>query len=320
MPDPCASHHWIATTTYADTRYTYMCAQCTATTTDCRSCTRLLDTALEAAHTICDHCLASARKVIADIRDYLRELPDVTREVLGLRAIRYDVSGPASAVDDSRLPFALDVTQDNINAHGPSALRTATGTLSLLESWVEDWVERSGYSPGGYDTLTYLEAHTLWAAQHHPAWDVYLQEARETRAVVRRLAGLAPEREPAPCVHCGGSIVHEWTVQGLADEAVCTGCGMTWRSRRQLEAVNRWHVAVLPETHPDVVVTLEEARAICPAVKRNTINQVLKRDRAMAVPFAPRIRFWGLDRRGRALYVLADIAALASTAREELAS
>ncbi|MFD6093990.1 hypothetical protein ACFWGN_17890 [Oerskovia sp. NPDC060338] len=282
----------------------------------CQDCGRILTTVL----TICDPCLAAARKVIADIRDYLRQLPDVTREVMGLRAIRYDVSGPASVVDDSRLPFALDVAEDSISVNGPSALRTEAGTLSLLESWVQDWVALSGYSPGGYDTLTYLEAHTLWAAQNHPAWDVYLQEARETRAVVRRLAGLAPEREPAPCVHCGGSIVHEWTVQGLADEAVCTGCGMTWRSRRQLEAVNRWHVATLPKTYPDVVVTLEEARAICPAVKRNTINQVLKRDRAMAVPLAPRIRFWGLDHRGRALYVLADIAALASTAREELAS
>ena len=40
----------------------------------CQDCGRILTTAL----TICDPCLAAARKVIADIRDYLRQLPDAT--------------------------------------------------------------------------------------------------------------------------------------------------------------------------------------------------------------------------------------------------
>lgn len=249
------THEWAHDAAHPD-RYT--CPNCDATTTGCQDCKRPLNTAL----TICPDCLTAAKRILTDIRDYLSEISIDAREILGLKAIRYNATSSCSTLDDSRLPFGLDTQEDNINTSGPGAIRTPRGALTLLEQWVDDWANLSGDNAGAHDTLTYLETHTLWAAQNHPAWTDYLTEARATRAVVRRLAGLEPEREPVPCIHCGGQIIHDWTPNGLDDVARCTGCGLTWGNRTHLDFANLAHLIALPTEFPDLLVTMAEAKRI----------------------------------------------------------
>ena len=249
------------------------------------------------ALTICQRCLDRARGIITDIRDLLAATPDTTRALLGLRAIRYDRSSPAAA-DDSRLPFGLDLLYDAIDVPGPAGVRTRAGALGLLEAWAQDWAERGGDHGGVEHTLDYLESHTLWAAQNHPAWADYLAEARATRALVRRLTGMEPEREPAPCVHCGGVIVHAWTPGGYDDTARCTRCHRTWPTRQALAFVNRYHIRALPNHAPDTLVTRDEARLVFPDLPAATLRLWIHRG----------LPVHGRDERGQAWYRVGDIA------------
>jgi len=299
-PDTCAAHEWTTTTAFEDAgTHTFACTSCAATTTECRDCARPLDgTALA----ICDRCLTRARQLLEDIGTYLAEMTDVAKVAVGLRAVRYDLTGTPSTANATRLPHGLDAAyREDVPVSGPGSIRTRGGALDLLEAWVDDWAERCGDGEGAHDTLGYLRAHTLWAAQNHPAWDVYLSELRATRAVVRRLAGLAPEHEPAPCVHCGGAIVRDWTTwEGLSDVARCTGCGTTWGSRAHLALTERWHVRALPAERPDALVTAEQARAIWPGLNPATWRSWVHRGVLAAV---------GTDGRGRPLFELGEVAA-----------
>ncbi|NMF29607.1 hypothetical protein [Cellulosimicrobium aquatile] len=298
-PDTCADHEWTTTTAFEDAgTHTFACTSCAATTTGCRDCARPLDgTALA----ICDRCLTRARQLLEDIGMYLAEMADVAKVAVGLRAVRYDLTGTPSTANTARLPHGLDAAyREDVPVAGPGSIRTRGGALDLLEAWVDDWAERCGDADGAHDTLAYLRTHTLWAAQNHPAWPTYLDELRATRAVVRRLAGLAPEREPVPCVHCGGTIVRDWTTwEGLSDVARCTGCGTTWGSRAHLALTERWHVHALPAERPDALVTAEQARAIWPQLKRNTLNQWISRHLLEPVD---------RDEHGRPRFILAAVA------------
>lgn len=258
-------HEWTATDSG------WACTQCDTTTPGCQDCHRPLDTSL----TICDPCLRSARRLLDQIRDYLAQIPDTTREIMGLRAIRYDLAGSSTA-DDSRLPFGLNIAYDDLTS-GPNGIRTQAGALDLLHEWAEDWCRLTHDTDPYLDVITYLHDHTLWAAQNHPAWTDYLTDLIATRAVVRRLAGLAPETEPVPCVHCGGRIVHDWTPRGLDDTARCTRCGLTWDTKARLDYANLTHLRALPQTHPDILVTPEQARAIHPGLRAGTLRQWLHR-------------------------------------------
>lgn len=299
-PDACAAHDWTATTTHADPAPTFACTSCGTTTTGCRDCARPLDgTALP----ICERCLERARGLLDDIGTFLAAMTDVARVAVGLRAVRYDLTGTPSTANAARLPHGLDAAyrEDNVLVSGPATIRTHGGAMDLLESWVDDWAERCGDDEGAWDTLAYLRSKTLWAALNHPAWHDYLSELRATRAVVRRLAGLAPEREPAPCVHCGGTVVRDWTTwEGLSDVARCTGCGTTWGSHAHLALTERWHVRALPAERPDALVTAEQARAIWPHLKRNTLNQWISRHLLEPVD---------RDEHGRPRFILAAVAA-----------
>lgn len=299
-PDTCAAHDWTDTTTHDDAgTHTFTCTSCGTTTAGCRDCARPLDgTALP----VCTHCLDRARGLLADIATYLAEMTDVAKVAVGLRAVRYDLAGTPSAANAARLPHGLDAAyREDVPVSGPGSIRTRGGALDLLEAWVDDWTERCGDDEGAWDTLGYLRSHTLWAALNHPAWADYLSELRTTRAVVRRLAGLAPEREPAPCVHCGGMIVRDWTTwEGLSDITRCTGCGTTWGSRAHLALTERWHVRALPTERPDALVTAEQARAIWPHLNPATWRSWVHRGVLAAV---------GTDGRGRALFELGAVAA-----------
>lgn len=252
----CATHAWTATTTHDGGRPVFACTVCTETTTGCQDCARPLETAL----TICARCLERARGLLDDIGDFLAEMSDVARVAVGLRAIRYDLAGTASSSSRDRLPHGLDAAyREDAPVPGPASIRTTGGALDLLEAWVDDWSERSGDVEGAWDTLTYLRSHTLWAAQNHPAWSTYLEELRTTRSVVRRLAGLAPERLAVPCVHCGGSVVRDWDVtHGLTDDARCTRCRRSWSSTAHLAVDVAASWSGMSRTRPVVLLTFGE--------------------------------------------------------------
>ncbi|WP_454728821.1 hypothetical protein [Cellulosimicrobium protaetiae] len=302
-------HLWVETTAHdAEGRPMYACTSCPETTAGCQDCARpLVDTALP----ICTRCLDRARGLLDDIGTYLAEMSDVAKVAVGLRAVRYDLAGTASAANPDRLPHGLDPAyREDVFRSGPSSIRTQDGALDLLEAWVDDWSEKCGDPDGAWDTLAYLHSHTLWAALNHPAWPTYLDELRTTRAVVRRLAGLAPEREAAPCFHCGGAVVRDWHVaEGLSDDVRCTSCRRSWASEAHLALAARWHVHALPDERPDTLVTADQVRTIFPDLNPSTWRSWMRRDRETPVPFAPRIPVRGLDHRGRPLYDVGSIAA-----------
>src|SRR5690606_10774117 len=97
---------------------------------------------------------------------------------------------------------------------------------------------------------------------------------------------------------------------GLSDLLRCTGdCRTTWSDRARFDYLNLTTIRALSYTHPDALVTLADARAAAPMVKRNTINQRIKRDRDRAARTGkPRaIPERGTDLRGRPLYRLGDL-------------
>ncbi|MFD6093663.1 hypothetical protein ACFWGN_16215 [Oerskovia sp. NPDC060338] len=296
MPAPCQTHDWTQTTD--EVPPAYACARCTATTTGCRDCGR----AHESSLVICPRCLTRALGLLDDIGTYLRAMSDVARVTLGLRSVRYDLVTTRSAGNVERLDHGLDVAYREARAaSGPGSITTQQGAMDLLEWWVDDWVEKSGDPAGAWDTLAYLEAHTVWAAHQHPAWPEYLAELRRTRAVVRRLAGLAPEPEPAPCVHCGGRVVRDWSeADGLSDVARCTGCHTTWGTRGAFVAATRTHLPDLAATRPGALVTAQQAREIYPHLKAGTWRQWVHRGLVTAVD---------TDRYGRPLFELGAVAA-----------
>lgn len=313
---PKHEHEWIQERQLCDATSTYVCKVCTEQTRGCIECDEPLTTAL----TICDRCLRRARKIITDTADAIETVPFHHAEIMGLRAVRYDHVQVMASGDDARLPFGLDrIVEDPEDARIEAAKHPRTA-VEVLDGWARAWADARG------DNIPrvwagYLVDHTLWAAQNPDAsgWSTYLGEARRVRATVRRLLGLDPERQPAPCVHCGGTVVQDWTNRGLDDTLRCTGCGLTWRDRGWWDYANLHTIHELPNTRPDALVTVEDARRILTGLKRNTLNQALKRDRDR--PEADRrIPERSRDVRGQALYRLGDITAAVGIEADSVAS
>lgn len=302
------AHEWIADRTYDDPHSTYACTGCTHVTRGCTECDRPLETSL----TICQPCLTRAQQLVTDVIDAIATVPFHIAEVMGLRAVRYDRDIVTTSNDRDRLPFGLDaIIEDPADTRIAAAKHPSTAT-DVLCGWAVAWADTRGdHQPS--DGLRYLVDHTLWAAQNpdDSGWVAYLDEARQVRATVRRLLGLDPIREPAPCVYCSGPVIREWLPDGLDDTRRCTRCGTTWPDEDRLRYTNRHTVFGLPQTHPDALVTADDARRILPDLKRNTLNQALKRDRDRDEADR-RIPQRGADVRGHALYRLGDIAGLVS--------
>lgn len=302
VSDPQHTHDW------APDDGRYACTGCPATTDPCNTCGRPLPGALA----ICDPCLDKARKVIDDIRDTINDIPDAHATLMGLHATRYDRPQVTVSDNPDRLPFNLDAAVDGFGAGGT---RTPRGVTEILWSWADAWADKRGETASG-DVYTYLTGHHLWAAQtpDTSGWHEYLTDIHTLRNVIRRLAGLDPVPAPAPCVHCGGRIVQDWTKDGLDDVHKCTRCGTTWNDHTHLTFAMTYTVSELPTTRPDALVTLEQVRVMFPGVRRNTLNQWIRRDRETD---PRRIPERGATATGVPLYRLGDITARITAHNDE---
>ena len=306
-PDARHVHTWVPAGA------AYACTGCTETTDPCVTCARPLPGALA----ICDPCLVSARKIITDTRDAIATVPFHIADIMGLHAVRYDRVLVASSSNPDRLPFGLDLIVED--PEDPRLIRAAKHpdtAVDALTRWADAWAETRGETVT--DTYTFLYTHTLWAAQNPDlsGWHTYLDEAHQVRNTVRRLLGLTPIARPAPCVHCGGRIVQDWTNQGLDDVHTCTRCGTTWGDRAHLHFTTTATIHGLPETHPDTLVTLEQAKDTFPHLRRNLIALWANRDTTRP-DNEKRMPVRGHTTTGLVLYRLGDIAAQVNTDTNE---
>lgn len=309
-PPVCARHTWVPSTDGT----LYVCADCPEETGACHTC----GAALVLANLVCARCLDRARETLADIQ--VAANTPYTYGTLGIKAVRYDgerTSGsrgedprgstPATGLDQLLAEMAPGGGVDII-----TILRDPPNVLEPLLDWADRWAEARGETAHGMNVFAYLDTRLLWAANtpDTSAWHDFLNEARVVRSRLRRLVGLAPDHAAAPCVHCGGEIVQEQTeLHGLEERLKCTGCHMTWRDREHLAAIGARAARLAAHLQPDTLVTVEQARAALPHVKRNTLNQALKRDRAKPEP-EQRAPERGRTRRDEPTYRLGDLADL----------
>lgn len=310
-------HEWVDATTDDDRVRQYVCSQCATQTAGCCECGTPLLTALA----VCDRCLHRAKRLVQDVIDALDTVPFHHAEILGLRAVRYDRPLVHASGDRERLPFGMDAVVDDPEDTRIEAIKFPRAATDILDGWARAWADELGVNHP-HDPLPWLVEHTLWAIQNPglSGWDDYRTEAKQVRAVVRRLLGINPVHESAPCVHCGGPVVRQWLPDGLDDERRCLQCGMTWEDGDRLRFTNHLRVLASPVTDPDTLVTIEQARLALPDLRRNTLNQVLKRDRDRTDPqhrdhdprWHPRLPVHGRNVRGENLYRLGDVAAIAT--------
>lgn len=335
-------HDWTETTQPDDTPRTWACAICPATATQCATCHRILDT----HGRVCDHCVSRARNDIREIRDLYQLLPDVIAAAAGLHAIRYDRTGgkntrstDTSITGGTAMVMAAGGNADktrlgrNESTIDPALLdaerNDPPSVLAVLTFWEDTWRQEQGHDAAVKTSANlaadYLADHTTWAAQQSPTWADYRADIRNLRGRLRALTGESqpPVKTGVPCPYCAGAVLQHWTEQGLGDVRRCGGCGLEWDTEaRFMLAVRQAHEA-LPETHPDQLVTLEDARRILRprGVRPNLLalwhhRDTRDRDRYQAelragrtaiapTPRLPEVR--GRDVRGRQLYRLGDL-------------
>lgn len=272
----------------------YECTECDATTPGCTECQRPLDTSLA----VCQPCLNKLRNVVLDVAEWMRTY-DYGVQLVNLRAIRYDRDRITTSDDAARLPFGLDQVIDDPEDTRIAAVKNPTTAVAYLKEWANGWAAtRNDNTP--LNALQYLADHTLWAVQNRDdsCWDTYIGEARQVRSTVRRLLGIAPISEPVPCVHCGGRITRDWTKHGLDDIRRCQGCGMEWANGARLDHTNALVLHQLPTTHPDTLVTTEQARRVYPQLHPATLRKWVQRGHLIPPEH---------DVRGLPLYRLGDI-------------
>lgn len=292
MTETACQHEWQPTDSG------YACTTCTATTPACTECGRPMTTSLA----VCNPCLERARRVVADVAEWMTTF-EFGVQLINLRAIRYDRDRVTTSDDDARLPFGLDQIVTDPEDTRITAAKHPHDAIAVLHDWATAWADHRGEHTGG-DLLGYLLDHILWAIQNpnDSAWPDFINEARQVRATVRRLLGIAPQREPVPCVHCGGRIVRDWTDDGLDDLRRCTSCGTEWPDAARLAHTNALVLHALPATHPDTLVTTNDAKRIYRGtVRPNLIDLWAHREKITPI---------STDARGRALYRLGDIEAL----------
>lgn len=324
-------HEWIHDVQLCDLRGTFVCSECGATTAECNTCG---DPVTTSANLICQRCLDREREVLTHIGEAWKEIGPDKVEILQLGTIDHDARTRRPTVDHPdqvSVPLGaggLDSPDDFEELYGilradPSRsllqlLHDPANIIDALHEVAEDWAGQRGVTASG-NVLTWLGENLLWAAQTLPddAWLDYRRLARHVRHRIRHVAGLLPERDPIPCLHCGAAdtVVQDWIDKhgrpyptGLSDTLRCMACGYVWDDRAHFDYVNLTTVRAAPVRYPDAKVSLAEARAALPRARRNTINVAIHRDRKRPAD-QRRIPEVGRDRRGEPLYRLGDIAA-----------
>jgi hypothetical protein len=338
-PDVTDQHHrheWIQDRGLCELRSSYSCSSCGLTVAGCNTC----DRPNESSNLICLRCLDSERAVLDHIREAWRIIGPDRVEILRLGTVDHDgrtrpptmrhpdrVSVPFGAAPryatDARDDF--EVIQGIMRARPDRSLldlvRDPENVMDALHEVAEDWASQRGVEASG-DVLKWLGESMLWAAQTLDAddWVDYRETVRKVRFKLRHVAGLLPEKDPIPCLHCGepDAVVQDWIDRdgrpyrtGLSDTLRCQSCGFVWDDRAHFDYLNLTTVRAAPETHPNARVTLAEARAALPRARRGTINEVIRRDRQRP-PERRRIPEVGRTRAGEPLYRLGDVARVAN--------
>ena len=311
MSEKC-HHEWIDEREMCDPAPKFMCTQCGDTCGPCNVCSGPTGSAL----LVCDRCLERESEVLADIEGALSHWQHQPRSTV--KAIRYDTDRRGGEVDH----VPLDTTD------GPWDIE------AVLSDWAAMWRDLSG-SDKNLAPVGYLRGHLMWAAHNaeRSGWDVYRTEMRQLRHRARRIAGLLPQRQAGMCIYCGGTVVRDWADEkwqprrkGLSDEFRCTDCRTQWEDRERWQFANRNTILALPLTHPERLVTREDARMIFPAVPPATWRKWVQRDaeRGEALlryaeycqggrfgppPDSEKMPTQGFNHRGLALYRLGDLTA-----------
>lgn len=275
-------HDWIHAADQPAWPTRFTCTECEATATGCTIC----DRPQAGIRRTCDRCISATRDRLRKVRDMYRALPDVIAAAAGLHAVRYDrggggktkrstdvtVIGGAAAVMAgagstgtvaySRLGDAKHVV-DQLATDPPSVLGVLTGHE---DDWRIQRREPAATVTSVDAAVEYLVAQTQWAAlsAEPDSWYAYLADLRDLHGRLVALTGgsNAPVKAAAPCMYCGHTVTRAWGDDGLDDVHTCTHCGTTWASEaRFLLAVRDAHQA-LPQTHPDGLVTIDDAKRI----------------------------------------------------------
>lgn len=330
---PCRTHDWQPT----HDGNAYACTRCEATAQPCRTCGKPLE---HASSRTCDKCVSDARNLVRDIRDLYRRLPDVIAGIAGLHAIRYDhagsakpqkggkgtattiiggsafvMAGPGNA-DKSRLGPGEDPQSEVIRSLMAAEQHDPPSVLGVLTFWEDTWRQEQHQAAATSTSVTeateYLVHTTTWAAQHSPTWDEYLTDLHGLRGRMRNLTGDSqpPVKAGVPCPYCSGQIVQTWTGKGrsLSDIRECDGCHLTWASEAHFRMALREAHQALPDTHPEQLVTIDDAKRVYKprGVRPNLLD--LWVHRGLLLPARTTDGRERRDVRGALLYRLGDIA------------
>lgn len=319
-------HDWVHAAEQPAWPTRFACTQCPSSTLGCTVCGRPLET----IDRTCDECVSATRDKLRRVRDMYRALPDVIAAAAGLHAVRYDRGGRGSSGDVRVLGGEAAVLAGGGTASGvtssargdrshavdqlPSDPPSVLATLTAHEdTWRLEQQQPAATVTSVDAAVTYLLNHTAWAAQRSEVdtWLAYLSDLRTLFGRLGNLTGGSnrPVKEPTPCAYCGGVVQRRWTDGGLDDERTCTSCGESWPDEWHQDRATNWRILTAPVNDPDTLVTPEQARRALPDLKRNTLNQALKRDRDRH-PDDQRIPTHGHNTHGELVYRLGDIAAL----------
>lgn len=290
----CKVHTWVL----VEDETHYGCQDCEATAAACVECRKPREAP---DRMVCDRCVRWWQKLVRDVHMWATTYQQDPYSPIS--SPRIDPNRVTTSDDDVRLPFGLDSVVSDLDDGRIESLRTVAEALEVLTNWAGRWAKHMNVTVGPEST-EFLAEWTPWALDNRDAsaWEVYAREARRVRALVRRLVGIAPEREPAPCVHCGGLIVREWEKDGLSELRRCTGCGIEWPEYSALMHTNHLVLQGLPETHPSMQVTLADAKRIYRGrIGPKLLHMWVKRGKLLAVD---------RDVRGDDLYLLGDVKAL----------
>jgi len=298
----------------------YACEDCDETTGACPNtkqrgrCGRPMET----LNRICDKCIARELRLLDRVRTAWHSLDSSVLDVMELGSVDVDATTSGELEEPVQIGAADRYrAQDDFGVLGPmkatpAALKDPENVILLLHERCYDWALRRGEQPSG-DVLEWLKRHVVWAVNtlEPGEWDDYRSLVRGSEWQLRRMAGLLPDRNPAPCVNCGGKVVQdradmngEPLLRGRSDTLRCVRCAERWSDRLRFDYLNLTTIRKLPETHPDAHLTLEQIRTVLPQARRNTINVALHRDRKRA---ERRIPPRGEDLRGQPLYRLGDV-------------